>query len=134
MNKITKAEALKLCIELWTILSDRESYDHDGWRGATDEKKAALRVMGYDPEQVLHACFACEYTLQVDTRLGNSEYSERNCTLCPIKAWRSKSSDTVTCLDSDEPYFNWREAETIEDACQYAQQVVRLAQESLDAL
>lgn len=136
MNKITKAESLKLCIELWTLLSDREFYSGEWTLTRDSEKKAALRDIGYDPQDVLYACFACEYSLQVVRSMyPNSAEIQRDCRFCPIKAWRSPDNPhATTCLDEGQPYFEWREATVVEDACTYAQDVVQLAQESLDAL
>lgn len=137
MEKINKVDALKLCIQLWETLSDRNFYESDGWCGTTDEKNAALRLMGYTPEHVLHSCFACEYSLQIDRSLypdSEDNEIERNCRFCPINAWASNNRNAVTCLDPDQSYSAWREAETIEEACKHAQEIVRLAQESLHAL
>lgn len=109
---MTKQEALKQTIEIWSLLAKYNC-----------TKREAIDKLGFNLAMTSY-CPCCEYAFRV---------LKGTCKDCPIK-WVESSEMIPKCVHLNSPYQHWRIAMYARDKKRYAKQVVKLAQEALDKL
>lgn len=117
MTPRTEEEALDQCKLLWEELA------RNGM-GIEDKYEVAERLLGYRP---MHACPACEW--------DDAAFVGFICAACPIKAWRRASPPDVPnkCCADNSPHHLWRVSRSASSRKEYAQQVLKLIEDSRDA-
>jgi hypothetical protein len=113
---MTKREALKICIELWTWLAENPEEDKKNWPGWITHGKMEL------------TCPCCEYVGALDRFSNKCEVK------CPVSWGFKESGSYYPCCHSKSPFTRWKYSKQNKTRTKYALQVVQLAEYALAKL
>lgn len=112
--KLTKKQALKECIKMWTWLAKHPTKNKsDYFSGKVFSQKSI-------PESF---CYCCEYALQDGVV---------NCPECPI--WEGAIGCSDGCYAQGSPYDRWTGNNSLLERVKSAKEIVRLAKKKLAQL
>jgi len=122
--KLTKRDALSICIEWWKWLAKNPTKDKEDW--------PRLEIHGGDVPRMFAYCPCCEYKDQRDITHGYEPCKKH----CPIPRWEKIDAEVMCCSD-DSPFILWDNARSdgdYKEAGKQAERIVILAQQALNRL